>query len=443
MDSMIDFIKGSTFRSLTRMFIPLFLAMTLTMLYSMVDNFWVGNMLGEHGMSALTAGTAVVLVMNSLAMGMGNGISVMFAQMAGRKENSKIPGAAATVLLDGAVISVAITILGELFLEPVLLLMGTPDELLADALIYLRIYLIGNGALFLYMQFTSIFRAFGDPVFQMKGMILTVVINAILDPFLISPFGLAGAAAVTVVSEGLCLIYAVWYYRKNRLFVIDVSGVSGEYTGIMLKLSVPTTIQAIMPPISSAIMISFVSSYGITALAGFGVARNLELIMFMPATGMCMALTAITGQCEGAGRHDRSIDYLKAGLVMGGLLTAGLSCIVILFSGGLTAMFGQDTEVASVVASFFRIISVGYVLYMLTSCMQGHITGAGRPSTAMVLLILYYIVFRVPAAFCFSSIFGLTGVWIAFLISHVLSLAVAVFLTVRPAGIRIGATGRL
>ena len=74
MQSKIDFVSGNTNRSLMKMFIPLCLAMTLTMLYNMVDSFWVGNMLGEHGMSALTAGTAIVLIMNSFAMGMGNGI---------------------------------------------------------------------------------------------------------------------------------------------------------------------------------------------------------------------------------------------------------------------------------------------------------------------------------------------------------------------------------
>lgn len=443
MKSNTDFVNGDTKRSLLKMFIPLCLAMTLTMLYNMVDSFWVGNMLGEHGMSALTAGTAIVLIMNSLAMGMGNGLSVMFAHLVGNKDYDKIPGAAATVLLVGGIISIVISMLGELFLSPVLSLMGTPEELLADALLYLRIYLIGNAALFLYMQFTSIFRAFGDSIFQMKGMILTVIFNAILDPFLIRPFGLAGAAAVTVASEILCLIYAVLYYKKNRLFSIDYSGTKPEYAKTMLNLSVPTTMQAIMPPISSAVMISFVSSFGVAALAGFGVARNLELIMFMPTTGMCMALSSIVGQCKGAGRLDRAKDYLKSGMFAGGLMTAVLSVIVILFSGKLSGLFGQGAEVAAVVTVFFKIISVGYVLYMLTSCMQGYITGLGKPSTAMILLILYYIIFRIPAAYWLSGISGLAGIWIAFLVSHVMAFAVAIYMTVSPNRNRIMITNKM
>jgi Na+-driven multidrug efflux pump len=95
---------------------------------------------------------------------------------------------------------------------------------------------------------------------------------------------------------------------------------------------------------------------------------------------------------------------------------------VIAFSGQLTGLFGQGSEVAAVVGRFFGIISIGYLLYMLTSCMQGYITGLGRPGMAMILLILYYIVFRIPTADVLRSLLGLEGIWYAFLASHVLAL---------------------
>ncbi|MBE5901459.1 MAG: MATE family efflux transporter [Lachnospiraceae bacterium] len=428
MNSKIDFVNGKTGPALGKMFLPLLAAMTLTMVYSMIDSLWVGNLLGEHGMSALTAGTAIVLIMNSLAMGMGNGISVMVANLVGAGEKEKLPGAIATIVAVSAGLSVTVTIGMELLVSPLLSLLGTPQEVFGDAVKYLAIYLIGNGALYLYMQFTSIFRAFGDPVFQMKGMLLTSIFNAVMDPFFIKLWGLAGAAVITVASEVLCLVYAIFYYKKHKLFTMDFGKVNLEDAKTMFRLSVPTTIQAIMPPISSAVMISFITPFGINAMAGFGVARNLELIMFMPTTGMCMAMTTIVGQCAGAGRFDRAKDYLKAGLVMGGGLIAVLSTMVILFSGQLTMLFGQSTTVAEVVAGFFRIISIGYVLYMLTSCMQGYITGLGKPEKAMLLLILYYLPYRIPVALGLEKIMGLDGIWLAFLLSHVLAFVTGIIL---------------
>ena len=428
MNSKIDFINGKTFSSLMKMFMPLLAAMTLTMIYSMVDSFWVGNMLGENGMSALTAGTALVLLMNSLSMGMGNGISVMVANLVGANDKKRLPGAIATIISVSAIIGCLLFIFGELVIHPVLWALKTPEVIFKDAALYLSIYLVGNAALFLYMQFTSIFRAFGDPVFQMKGMLFTAIFNAIADPFFIKIWGLSGAAIVTVLSEIMCLVYAVIYYRARKMFTMDFKKVNKEDAIEMLRLSIPTTIQGIMPPLSSAVMISFITPFGLIPMAGFGVARNLELIMFMPTAGMCMAVTAIVGQCVGAGRIDRGNDYLKAAMFSGGLLTALSSLLVIVFSGQLTGLFGQGAETAAIVGDFFRIISIGYVLYMLTSCIQGYITGIGNPGMAMVLLMLYYIFYRIPAALILKSALGLNGIWFSFLISHILAFVTALIM---------------
>ena len=424
----IDFINNDTGKSLMAMFIPLLFAMILTMIYSMVDSLWVGNMLGENGLSALTAGTAIVLVMSSLSMGMGNGVSVMVAQLIGAGKKNELPAACASIMASSAVVSVLGCVLTEFLVEPILLLMGTPELIINDAALYLKLYLIGNVALFLYMQFTSIFRAFGDSVFQMKGMIITAAFNAVADPFLIKIWGLAGAAIVTVASEVLCLVYAYIYYRKKKYFDLDFKNINMQYVKTMFKLGIPTSIQSVMPALSSAVMVSFVTAFGTQAIAGFGVARNLEYFMFMPTTAMCMAVTTIVGQCNGAKRTDRADDYLRKALLIGGSMIAIISVAVIFFSGNLAAMFGQNLEVSKITEGYFKVLSIGFVLYMITSCLQGYITGMARPGTAMVLLILYYIVFRIPLAVFLKKPLGIYGIWAAFLISHILAALVGIYL---------------
>ncbi len=421
----IDFINGNTKKSLIKMFIPLLMAMTLTMIYSMVDSLWVGNLLGEHGLSALTAGTAIVLIMSSLSMGMGNGISVMIAQMVGAKDKKGISGGCATVITISAVLSVLGCIVAEFLVTPVLTLMGTPEIILSEASMYLKIYLIGNVALFIYVQFTSIFRAFGDSAFQMIGMIIPAVFNAIADPFMIRAYGLKGAAIATVVSEILCLVFAVFYHMKKKYFSFDFNGMNLKYVTTMMRLCIPTSVQAVMPAVSSAVMISFIAPFGTVVMAGFGVARNLEYLMFMPTTAMCMAVTSIIGQCSGAKRYDRAKDYLKSSVIIGAVLIAVISAVVVIFSGNLTAIFGQGEEIAHVVRGYFRILSIGFVLYMITSCFQGYITGIGKPERSMLILVVYYIIVRIPAAIILKSIFGLSGVWMAFLVSHVISVIFA------------------
>ena len=425
MKTNIDFINGNTTRSLLKLFIPLMLAMTLTMAYSMVDSLWVGNLLGEAGMSALTASTAIVLIMNSLSMGVGNGVSVMIAQLVGARDKAGIRRAAAVIMTVSLVFSGVICIVGELVSGSILTMMGTPAEVLPEAVSYLRLYLIGNAALFIYMQFTSIFRAFGDSMFQMKGMLMTVIVNAVLDPVMIGWWGFNGVAIATVISEVMCLIYALYYHYRKKWFSFDFTSMTWQDVKTMGRLCIPTSVQSIMPAVSSAVMITFVNPFGLTALAGYGVVRNLELIMFMPTNAMSMAVTSIIGQCRGADRMDRADDYLKNGMLTGGIMIAVLSSFVIAFSAFLSGCFGQGAEVSVIVTSFFHIVSIGYVLYMLTSCIQGYITGIGKPEMAMILLIAYYIIFRIPAAMILKPVFGLSGIWIAFLASHVLACVLA------------------
>ena len=428
MKSKIDFINEDTTGALMKLFVPLMLAMTLTMAYSMVDSLWVGNLLGEAGMSALTASTALVLIMNSLSMGVGNGVSVMIARLVGAKDNEGIKRAAAVIMTVSLAFSGVICLVGEFAAEGILTVMGTPVEVLPEAVSYLRLYLIGNVALFLYMQFTSIFRAFGDSMFQMKGMLLTVVVNAGLDPVMIGWWGFDGVAVATVISEVLCLVYAIFYHYRKKWFTFNFKEMSWQDVKTMNRLCIPTSIQSIMPALSSAVMITFVNPFGLTALAGYGVVRNLELIMFMPTNAMSMAVTSIIGQCKGADRMDRANDYLKTGMISGGAFIGLLSAVVIFFCPVLSGCFGQGAEVTAIVTSFFHIVSVGYLLYMLTSCVQGYITGIGRPEVAMILLIAYYIIFRIPAAVIFKPLFGLSGIWIAFLVSHVLACVLSFFL---------------
>ena len=171
---------------------------------------------------------------------------------------------------------------------------------------YLSVYLLGYAAIFLYMHFTAAFRAFGDPVFQMKGMLLSTVFNAVADPLMIRGFGLRGAAWATVLSEALCLVFAVVYHRKKRLFRLTLQRADAAWVRPLLADAVPSAVQSCMPAVSSAALLLLVTGFGVTAIAAYGAAGQLEILLFYPAMAMNMALTAITGQCSGAGRTDRS-----------------------------------------------------------------------------------------------------------------------------------------
>lgn len=424
MKNSIDFIGGDTRRSLLRMVGPLLAAMVLTMAYNLVDSLWVGNLMGETGYAALTSSTSVVLILSAIAMGSSNGAAILIAQTAGAKKEAG--GLISVSLALAGAFSVGVTAVLELALRPLLSAMNTPPELFSMAYDYLSVYLLGYAAIFLYMHFTAAFRAFGDPVFQMKGMLLSTVFNAVADPLMIRGFGLRGAAWATVLSEALCLVFAVVYHRKKRLFRLTLRRADAAWVRPLLADAVPSAVQSCMPAVSSAALLLLVTGFGVTAIAAYGAAGRLEILLFYPAMSMNMALTAITGQCSGAGRTDRVRDYLRCALRLGTVFTAVLSAAVILFAGPLSRLFVDSGATAAIVQNFFRVVSVGYVLYMATSCFLGETSGLGHPGRSMVLMFVYYIVVRVPlAAALVRTPLALDGVWTAVLISHIAAAALA------------------
>ena len=436
MKSKIDFVNGKTGSSLLRMVLPLLGAMLLTMAYNLVDSLWVGNLLGENGYAALTNSTAVVLILNAIAMGAGNGIAILISQTVGAGRAKEAEEMTATALLMSAGFAVGVTAILEIFLRSILGAMQTPAQLFEAVYAYLSVYLLGYAAIYLYMQFTAIFRAYGDPIFQMKGMLYSTLLNAVLDPLMIHVWGLRGAAWATVASEVLCLLFAFVYHRRKKLFALRLSNASTKHIKPLLCDAIPAALQSCMPAISSAVMLFLVTGFGVTAIAAYGVTNKLEILLFYPAMAMNMGLTTIVGQCFGAGRCDRARDYMRCALWLGGIFTAVLSVAVLIFAGNLSLLFVASTKAAEIVAGFFKIVSVGYVMYMLTSCFLGELSGFGKPGASMLLFFLYYIVIRIPAALLLvHGGFGLNGIWTAILLSHI---AAALF-----AGITAAKTARM
>ena len=135
-----------------------------------------------------------------------------------------------------------------------------------------------------------------------------------------------------------------------------------------------------------------------------------------------MVLTTIIGQCVGANRYDRAKDYLKCALKYGCGLLLILSVLVVGFSRQLSGLFVRSEDVAAIVGIYFLIVSVGYILNTVTNCYLGALNGMGKPSNSMFLMIFYYIIVRMPLAYLLSYLgFGLNGIWVAVLISHIVA----------------------
>lgn len=432
MNLKLDFINGDTKKCLAAMALPLMAAMFLNMAYNLVDSLWIGNLLGESAYAALTNATPVILILNSIAMGASNGVSILLSQAVGAGKKETAEKMITTSLLAAIVFSLGLTLLLELLLQPILGLLGTSDELMPMAYQYLAIYLSGYLAVFLYCYFTAVLRSFGNSVFQVIAILICTVLNAVLDPVFIHLMGFRGAAVATVLSQALCLVFMLAYLARKKFFRLRLRQFDRSLLLPFIAKGVPSAFQQSIPAISTSFLTSLVTGYGISALAAYGITGKLETILFYPAMAFNMALTSIVGQCTGAKRYDRAGDYMRVSLLSGTALLLVLSALVTGFARPLALLFVDSSQAAEIVAVYFRIVGAGYLLNILTNCFLGSLNGMGRPSQSLLCMVLYYLVVRMPLAWLLSHLgFGLEGIWTAVLMSHVIAAAASAFAALR------------
>lgn len=416
----IDFINGNTKKCLMAMVLPMIAAMFLNMAYNLVDSLWIGNLLGETAYAALTNSTPLILLLTSVAMGATNGISILLSQAIGSKDNKKVESLIATSFVVAIIFSLILTAIFELSLPAILQIMNTPTETYEMAYNYLSIYLLGYLAVYLFLYFTAVLRSFGNAMFQMISMLVSTILNAVFDPIFIHFLGFHGAAIATLISQSICLVFMICYLKKKRLFNMRLNLFDKAFILPLIQKAVPAIVQQSIPAISTTFLTAIISSYSITAIAAYGITGKLETILFYPAMALNMVLTTIIGQCIGGKRTDRVKNYLKCALKYGSLFLFLLSVIIVSSSKYLSMLFVRSSDVASIVSGYFLIVGIGYILNTITNCFLGMLNGLGQPSKSMLLMIFYYIIVRMPLAYLFSYLgFGLNGIWIAVLISHI------------------------
>jgi len=427
MSTKIDFIEGNTKRCLIAMALPVIFAMFLNMAYNIVDSLWIGNLLGKTAYAALTNSTPIILILTSIAMGATNGVSILLSQAIGAKDKKNTESIIATSLIITVLFSLGIIIILELFLKPILLFLQIPSETYQMVYEYLSIYLLGYLSVHLYCYFTAVLRSFGNSVFQMVAMLICTVLNAVLDPVFIRLLVFRGAAIATLLSQTICLIVMVAYLGKKKLFSFHITRFSKDDIFPLIKKATPSVVQQCIPAVSTTFLTALISTYSISAIAAYGISGKLEMVLLYPAMALNMVLTTIIGQCTGGGRYDKAKEYLKYALFYGGGLLLILSVLIVGMSGRLSGLFVQSHDVAVIVGQYFLVVGAGYVLCTVTNCFLGLLNGMGKPSGSMFLMIFYYIIIRIPLAYLLSYMgFGLTGIWIAILISHIVASATAV-----------------
>ncbi len=429
--------EGNITKLLIRLTLPMMAGMVSMIIFNLVDSFYIGQ-LGKNELAAMSFTFPVVMVVQSIALGLGMGTASVVSRAIGRGDSNIVKRLSTDALfLAGLVVAVA-AIAGELTIEPLFTLLGADEVTLPLIEEYMRIWYIGVMFVVFPMVGNNIIRATGDMKTPALIMTFAAIANMILDPFLIfgiGPFpemGLAGGALATVIGRAFTLMFAMIILIKRELVTLKKLTIKELITSWkqILYIGVPASLTRIVDPLTMGVITRMVSIFGTAAIAGFGVATRLEMIALLLIRSLAAVMIPFTGQNWGSGNYSRVSEAVKKGLKFS-LIWSGITFIGFYFAGAFMAgLFNKNPVVIETVVSYLRIMALTYGFQGILLLSSAVLNALGKPIHAIILSLLRLLGLYIPLALFGSKMFGLEGIFAggaaANLVSGVLAAVVVI-----------------
>ncbi len=401
--------------------------------FNIVDTIFVGR-LSPLALAAISVTFPVVFVMIALASGVGIGVTSLIARLLGAKRKREAEITAEHGLLLGVVLALVFTVSGLTFSRPLFILIGATPEMMALILEYIRIIFSGSFFMFLAFVSNSILRGEGDTKTPMKIMMLGTVINIILDPLLIFGIGpfprleMVGAALATVIARSISAVFVVSHLLKGSAHIkLDFRHFKYEFAIIksIFLIGIPASLSHAVMSLGTFFLVRITSFFGPFAIAAYGLASRLGMVAFLPAVGMSTAVTTIVGHNVGAGNFRRAERTTWTAILMAMVFMEIIGVIFFLFPAFWVGIFNKNVHIVAYGSSYFRVVSLLYMLNGVSVIVSAAFQGAGRGYPSLVLTTLRLFVLAVPLAYFLSKIYGVTGIWYGIAISMIVSAIVS------------------
>lgn len=376
--------EGSPVKLLISFALPLMAGNVFQQLYTVVDTAVVGQVVGVKALAALGAADWLNWMVLGVIQGLTQGFSILMAQHFGagdHRELSRAVGASVTLC---AVSAAVLVLLSQLAARPVLLLLNTPEDILGESLLYLRIVFGGIPVIMAYNLLASVLRALGDSKTPLYAMIVAALINVGLDLLFVMGFhwGVAGAAAATVIAQVFSGVYCFLNVRKVtviRLEPVDFR-LTGGMTRALLKLGSPVALQNAIISVGGMVVQSVVNRYGMLFIAGFTATNKLYGILEIAATSYGYAVTSYVGQNLGGRLLKRIKQGMRSATVIALITSAVIAGCMLVFGRAFLGLFisGTPSEVeASMEIAYYYLavmsvcLPVLYMLHIYRSALMG------------------------------------------------------------------------
>ena len=428
----VELMRGEPEIAVRKLAIPIMISMLLTASYNIVDGIWVAG-LGQAAIAGIGFVTPIFMILNGVSVGLGNGATSSISRAVGAKNHDGASKSATHSILIFLIASIVLTIFLLLIQEPLLVSYGASGQSLIEGINYGTPLFLGLFAFMFANGGSGILRGEGDMKRAMYAMIVSVVLNFILDPLFIYilNLGSAGASLATIVSSFASAIVILYWILIKKDTYVDVNFKGFKFESSIakdiLKVGIPASLDMLMMSIAMSFYLMFISSIGGEyGIAAFTSGQRLYLFGIMPLTAIASAVAAVSGSAYGA----KNWDYLSRthlyGTKFAMLFSIAIMLILVVFAPQLSMIFAYTPDTAPLIpeiTNFLRIASFGLLLVGIGMPSSFFYQGIGRGTTSLVWTIIRELIFTVTCTYIFGIVFdwGLTGIWTGLAVGRIIA----------------------
>lgn len=383
--------QGIIWKKILLFSLPLLLGNVFQQLYNTVDSVIVGNYIGGDALAAVGTSGPIINLLVGLFMGIATGAGVVIARYFGAQDSEAVHDAVHTTLAATFLGGLFLTVVGVLLSPAVVRLIGVPENIMSDSIDYLRIYFGGIIAMMTYNMGAGILRAVGDSKTPLYFLIISSIINIILDMLFVIIFdmGVAGVAWATLIAQAVsATLIIITLCRVNTSYRVTLSHIRIKlsYLKEIIRIGLPSGLQNAIISMSNIVVQSYINSFGSAAIAGYSTYGKVDAFALMPVMSLSMAITTFTSQNIGAREFDRVRKGVKTGLLMSCGTAFVLTSLVVVFARTLLGIFTDDQQIIEYGLLTMTYQAPFYLVLGLNNTLAGILRGAGKASVPSLIM---------------------------------------------------------
>ena len=364
-----------------------------------VDSIIVGNFVSKQALAAIGSTTVIVSMIVFFFSGFATGAGVVIGNNFGARNMDRLHDAVHTTVAATFIFSLLLTLLGTAAVRPMLVIMRTPEDVFRDAALYLRIYIGGISGLLIYNMGSGILRAVGDSIRPLGFLILTSVLNILLDLFfvIVLKLGIAGAAVATILSQFVSAALILLLLTRTRdIYRLDWKELHIDFPILkkIFSIGMPTALQAVITSFSNIFVQGYINAFGSDVMAGWSCYNKLDHFIFLPMQSMSVASTTFVSQNAGAGNERRSRRGTFLAILITCLVIGVTAAVLTFFAPAAVRMFSPDEAVIRYGAMFIRTNAFFLIFNGIAQVLAGALRGRGDSRGPMVIMLFNFVVVR-------------------------------------------------